>query len=253
MRLAGIAVAAAAAVVVFSTGPLSAGAQKQTETVDRTVPFPDNGTLKLKNFSGDVRITGTNGREVVVKAVRRAERDRLDHVKLDISTSGSTVTIDANKRDSSWHEDKDNVVETEFDIQVPAAATLEVDAFSSRVDIRGVSGRQTLGTFSGRITVADLKAALKAHTFSGGIEVDAAASGQSPDLDLETFSGDLRVHLASDAAGRVEFDSFSGSLDSDLPLTLHSTSRRRLSADLPGGAGRTLRLHTFSGDVRVTK
>ena len=37
-----------------------AAAQKETETVDRTVTIGDRGRLNLKNFSGDVRITGTS-------------------------------------------------------------------------------------------------------------------------------------------------------------------------------------------------
>src|SRR5688572_32308619 len=71
---------------------------RETETVDRTVPLPANGTLRLKTFSGRVKITGTSGDQVVIHAVRRGTRDRLDDIKLDITSSGSTVEIDANHR-----------------------------------------------------------------------------------------------------------------------------------------------------------
>ncbi len=54
----------------------SAAAQKETEKVERTVSIGANGTLKLKNFSGDVRVTGTSGANVVIHAVRRATRER---------------------------------------------------------------------------------------------------------------------------------------------------------------------------------
>src|SRR6266581_4770332 len=81
-----------------------ARAQQETEHVDRTLAFPSGGTLQLHNFSGDVHIIGTTGKDLVIKAVRRAERERLDHIGLDIQTSISTVTIDANKRDPAWKE-----------------------------------------------------------------------------------------------------------------------------------------------------
>src|SRR5512134_2326892 len=81
-----------------------AAAQKQTETVDRTFPFAAGGTLKLKNFSGDVHITGTAAAEVVVHAVRKATRERLDNIKLDIQASGSTIEIEANRRNPNWDE-----------------------------------------------------------------------------------------------------------------------------------------------------
>src|SRR6266853_6996790 len=143
-------------------------AQEETEHVNRTLSFPSGGTLQLHNFSGDVHITVTTGKDLVIKAVRRAERDRLDHIALDIQTSGSTVTIDANKRDPGWQHDNNNVVETSFEIQVPASAGLDVDVFSSNLDIKGVAGAERLKTFSGNITV------------------DAAA-GAVPRLTAETF------------------------------------------------------------------
>jgi hypothetical protein len=229
-------------------------AKRESETVDRTVPFPADGTLRLRNFSGYVHITATSGHEVVIKAVRTAPRDRLDHIALAIETSGSTVSIDANKRDSSWIDRfRDNVVDTKFDIEVPASARLDVHSFSSDLDVRDVTGTEKLETFSGTIVVTGVKAALSAKTFSGGVEIDATASGASPDLNVETFSGRIRARLADNAKGQVSFSSFSGSFDSDIPLTLHSMKRHKVSADLPGGGGSDLRFHTFSGSVRVTK
>src|SRR5512139_1584635 len=92
--------------------------QRETERVDRTVAFAAGGNITLKNFSGSVRITGTDRSEVVLHAVRRAPRERLDRIKLDVQTSGTRLTIDANKRqdDSWWSHRGNNVVETEFEI-----------------------------------------------------------------------------------------------------------------------------------------
>ena len=242
--------------------PGTAAAQRETETVNRTVPFPDKGVLRLHNFSGPVRITTTAGREVVIKAVRRAERSKLDTIKLDISTSGNAVVIEANQRDQATRDrdrDGDNVVETDFDIQVPAAAELDIDVFSSRVTITGVNGRQTLKTFSGDLEVVGARAPVDAKTFSGRIEVDLVGAGATPDLSAETFSGSIRARVAESAKGGVRFDSFSGDFESDIPLVMRSSGggrgrdRSRVTADLPGGTGgATLDFHTFSGTVRGT-
>ena len=73
----------AAALALVAVPAALAGAEPQeTEQVDRTFPFQPGGTLRLKNFSGDVRITGTDAPEVTVHAVRRAPRERLDRVEL---------------------------------------------------------------------------------------------------------------------------------------------------------------------------
>ena len=230
----------AVAVVVAMTlaASLSARVQEETENFDKTVPFPSGGTLALDNFSGAVHITGTTGKDVVIKAVRRATRDRLDHIKLDVQTTGSTVRIEANKRDRDWEDRNNNVVDTTFEIQVPAAARLNIKVFSSDVDVKGVSGELDLDTFSGEIII------------------DASAAGASPSVNAKTFSGDITARLADSAKGDVRFKSFSGSFNSDLPISMRSASRGRdvsVSGSLPAGSGNTLAFETFSGNLQIKK
>ena len=251
------ACAVALAVLVM---PASAWAQRVTETVDRTLPFPSGGTLKLNNFSGEVRITGGSGRNFVMKAVRRGYPDRLKEIQLTVETSGSTITVEANKRDRDterWRDDdrnRENVVETTFEIQVPSGAHLDINAFSSDIWVRDVEGRQQLKTFSGDISATGSRAAMSANSFSGEIDVDVTGHGTSPDIEAETFSGTMRVRLADNARGDVEFNSFSGSFDAAYPVTLRSSSgRRNIRAELPGGSGRSLRFKSFSGALRLVR
>src|SRR3990172_7915761 len=146
--------AVAAAGLALAAAPVAA--QTETERVDRTIPFTAQGTITLKNFSGDVRITGTSDGQVVIKAVRRATRERLDRITLEIEESGSNLTINANKRDDDddWSDrHNNNVVETEFDIQVPAGSRLDINVFSSNVNVTGVTGEQTVHSFSGTLTL----------------------------------------------------------------------------------------------------
>lgn len=235
--LLGAAAAVAFAMLVL---PASAWAQRQTETVDRTLPFPSGGTLKLNNFSGEVRITVGTGRNFVMKAVRRGDADRLKDILLTVESSGSTIIVEANKRDRDTErrrsdEGRHNVIDTDFEIQVPADARLDINTFSSDVVVVGVEGAQRI------------------ETFSGDIDIDATAQGTSPELDVETFSGTMRMRLSDKARGDVAFDSFSGSFDADYPVSLRSSGRRNIRATLPGGAGRPLRFKSFSGDLRLIK
>jgi hypothetical protein len=214
--------------LVASASP-AAAEQRETEVVDRSFPFNPDGHLKLKNFSGKVTITGSNRANVVVHAVRRATRERLAGIHLEIDASPSAISIDANRKDDRW-EDRDNdVVETEFEIEVPLRTTLDVQAFSSDVRITGVEGQQ------------------KIHTFSGEIRVDEAAGP----LEIDTFSGDIEVDLVSSASGRVDFDSFSGSLDTDMPMTYRAGNKRHITGDIGRGGSTTFHFKTFSGDVRI--
>jgi DUF4097 and DUF4098 domain-containing protein YvlB len=205
------------------------GEQRETETVDRTYPMGPGGELRLNNFSGKIVITGSNRGNVAIHAVRRASRERLENVHLDIQATGSRVRVEANKRDESWDRHDDNVVETDFEIEVPEDANLDINAFSSDIRISNVHGRQ------------------KVHTFSGAVDLRDAAGP----IDAETFSGDIDVNLAAGAAGRVDFDTFSGDLTSDVPMAYRSGGRRGAHGEIGSGGTSTMKFHTFSGDVHI--
>jgi DUF4097 and DUF4098 domain-containing protein YvlB len=205
---------------------------RETEQVDRTIAVPTDGRLRLKNFSGDVRIVGTSRRDIQLRATRRGTREQLDHIRLDVSTSGSTVTIEANKRDDSWEREhrNNNVVETRFELEVPASIRLDVDAFSSDVQVENVNGESALKTFSGEIIVLNPTSA----------------------IDAETFSGDIRLTVGRSAKGDLSFSTFSGSVDTSLPITSTSWRKRSVDGTLPGGSGPRMKFHTFSGDLKIT-
>lgn len=243
--------------------PLVRG-QDQTETVSRTVPLGANGTVYVKNFSGSVSITGTSRSDVLINAVRKAPKERLERINLEIESAGTDVRINANKRPSGdrneeWGDGKrgnNNIVETALTIEVPATAALNVDVFSSGVTISGVTGAQKVKTFSADLKVTGVAAPLTAKTFSGTMQVTLASSVKAPELSLETFSGDIVLSIASDARAGVELDTFSGDLDSDIPLAITSKRKRQIRASLGetgAGASNTVRMKTFSGDVRLGK
>jgi DUF4097 and DUF4098 domain-containing protein YvlB len=247
----------AIAAVVLAAGVLPGQAvfaqSIETERVERTFPLGSNGSLQLKNFSGRVRIRATAGGDVTITAVRRAPRERLDRIQLDMRQNGSTLSVDANEGRSRSGDDGENVVETDFDIQVPASTRLDIDAFSSEVTTTGVTAPQEIKTFSGRIDVRNAGASVEAKSFSGAILADTSGA-PTASVSLETFSADMDIRLSDRAAGRVRFDTFSGNLQSDLPLTFRETSRRRIDAELPGGAGGSnVSFKSFSGDVRLRR
>jgi Toastrack DUF4097 len=228
----------------------------ETERVSRTVKLDPGGTLRVNSFSGRVTITGADAPEVVVEAVRRAPRSRLDRIKLDVHMEGSSrVVIETNHRERSWWEfSGNNVVETDLDVKVPRRTNLDVSVFSAPVTIDGVQGSEKLNSFSARMTLNDVAGPVRAHTFSGSILIREKALDNDHSIDVNTFSGNVEVHLPESARGTVTFNSFSGRLNSDMPLTLRTGgSRRALKAELGGGGGPTLNFKTFSGSVRIDR
>ena len=228
----------------------------ETERVSRTVKLDPGGTLRVNSFSGRVTITGADAAEVVVEAVRRAPRSRLDRIKLDVHMEGSSrVVIETNHRERSWWEfSGNNVVDTDLDVKVPRRTNLDVSVFSAPVTIDGVQGSEKLNSFSARMTLNDVAGPVRAHTFSGSILIREKTLENDSSIDVNTFSGNVEVHVPESARGTVTFNSFSGRLNSDMPLTLRTGgSRRALKAELGGGGGPTLNFKTFSGSVRIDR
>ena len=224
---------------------------RETETVDRTLSLPNGGTLRLKTFSGHVNITGSGGNQVVIKAVRRASRDRLDDIKLEITQSGNIIDIDANHR--VVERRNDNVVETDFEIQVPSQVKLDLRTFSAPITVINVAGDMVAEGFSSDIRLTDVSGPKKLKTFSGGVTVQARSWADGDDLSINTFSGDVTLRLPESARGNLTFDSFSGSFNSDLPVTLSTTSKRSFRGALNGGGNSDFRLNTFSGSVKIQR
>lgn len=223
-----LALPALLGVLILPVPAAARAEQKDTERVDRTAQIRAGGELKLKNFSGHVTITGTNRADVAIHAVRRATRDRLDHIKLDVQENGSDVTIEANRKDGEWRDRDNNVVETDFDIEVPIDTSVDVQVFSSDVTVSNVRGRQRVKTFSGDVTL----------------------SGGEQSVNAETFSGRIDVRMPQGAPASVDFDSFSGELRTDVPMVYRSSSRRRVRAEI-GAGGTAYYFKTFSGDVKI--
>jgi len=235
-------------------GLTSQAAFEDTERVTRTIGLDSGGALRLKSFSGRVSITAADRAEVAIDALRHGSRSTLDDIKLDIDKNGNTVNIDANRRQSGtwWWRHRD-VVETDFDIKVPRRTDLDVTVFSAPVNVHGVEGSHTVRTFSSRVVLDDVTGPVRAHSFSGRIEIRERSWSGDQSIDVDTFSGDIDLRLPDAARGTVTFNSFSGRLDSDLPLVLRTSSRRHLQAELGGGGDGTLRFKTFSGSVRINR
>lgn len=120
----------------------------------------------------------------MIRAVRRARQDRLDDIELAITQSGNTIEVDANHR--LVERRNDNVVETDFDIQVPSRTRFAIKTFSAPVTVIGVNADQDIDGFSSSVTVEATESAdndLDIKTFSGG----------NSDFRLKTFSGDVSI------------------------------------------------------------
>ena len=72
----------------------------------------------------------------------------------------------------------------------------------------------------------------------------------TPDLDIDTGSGSVRVSLPTTLSARLHIETGSGGIRSELPLTIDEKDTGILRGTAGGGAGR-LHVETGSGGVSL--
>ena len=245
------------AVLALAVAPATVAAD--TEHVTQRLKLDPGGTLRLESFSGRVTITGTEQSEVSIDAVRHGTRALLDRVKLQVSSDSSSVRIAENRRDRSWFDfGRREAVETDFDIRVPRRVNLDITLFSASLDVIGVEGpSHRVSTFSSRARLSDVNGSIRIKSFSGPIEIRQTRWQAQPSLDVETFSGQIRLQLPESARGTVSFDSFSGRLTADRPLTLLTSGRQHTKGQFGspghGESEGSVRVRSFSGSLAMDR
>jgi len=165
--------------------------------------------------------------------------------------------------------------------------SLTVDAGSGAVDVRTIEGELSVDTGSGEVTVTGVRGTrLAVETGSGGVEGSkiiaetvavetgsgdvmlsdvtapsvsietgsgevTLAMTQAPNLlAVETGSGDVEIRATEDLNAQVEFETGSGDIETDFPVTIRKYSRDSVRGQIGEGKGR-VRIETGSGDIRL--
>jgi DUF4097 and DUF4098 domain-containing protein YvlB len=234
-------------------------ASADTERVSRTIGIDAGGMLTLKTFSGRITITGSDRTDVSIEGTRTGTREALDRHKLEIDGDRSHVRIVESSPERSERRDdrdqRDQMVESDFTIQVPRRLNLDIDVFSSALDIREIEGNHSVKTFSSRARLENVNGSIRAKSFSGSFDLRPTNWRDREAIDVETFSGRIELRLPDSARGSIDFESFSGKLESMVPIAVSSTSEKRMTGRIgssSAGDG-TVRLKTFSGSVTVNR
>lgn len=156
------------------------------------------------------------------------------------------------------------------------AGRLDVGTLSGDIEARGVvNGDVQIKSVSGDIRVSDFKGDFEGETVSGSIELHGAAGksvrahSTSGDLvyegsidpsgryELMAHSGDIKLNIPSNTSAQLSVSTWSGTLDSDFPITLRpgdhgigSGQAKRFTFDIGNGAAR-ISAETFSGDITI--
>jgi DUF4097 and DUF4098 domain-containing protein YvlB len=110
------------------------------------------------------------------------------------------------------------------------------------------SGDVDAHTGSGRVSVRGIKGAARIRTGSGDIEADGSVGGP---WQLHSGSGSIRLVVGSGAGFNLNVHTSSGSIHSDLPITVQGSMGKQQLQGKVGSGGPEVEVSTSSGDVDI--
>jgi len=209
-------------------------------SVDYTISVPSWAPIELHSVSGGLKVTGVQGAtraETVSGTIVISDTPKVELAK---SVSGDVELVGATNADS-----------------------LNAGTVSGDVRARGLKARSvTISTVSGSVILSDATADRLAVKSTSGDVSYTGSLNKGGRYELTTHSGDLRLAVGSGVGFELDANTFSGSIHTDIPLTLTGTITGNLRSRGPRGSIRhatfgdgsaALSLRTFSGDVMITK
>jgi DUF4097 and DUF4098 domain-containing protein YvlB len=214
-------------------------------SVDYTVTVPAGVTLDAHSVSGSIKVTGIRGSirtETISGNVTATDTPRLASAR---SVSGNITVSGVTDGDS-----------------------LTAGSVSGNVSVRSVKVRSLeTSSVSGDLGMADITCErLTAKSVSGGVEYTGTID-KGGSYDFNVHSGTIRLALANPAGFVLNGNSFSGTVRSELPLTIGGDSsmsdRNRRGRRDPmnnhsiratyGDGSATVTARTFSGDIILSR
>ena len=270
-----LVLAAPVAAAARTTGPDDHDHQSKDQQVAeapaqvKTFNVGANGSLKLSNVSGDVRVTGGAGTEIKVEArihgkgkTEAEARAQFDSVKVDMRQNGSRVDVETTheRHSRAW---------VDYTVVVPTGTAIDVRSVSGDVSVSEIGGSARAETVSGDVTATGLAQVAALRSVSG--DVHASGLSSSGAVSFNSVSGDVSVKTLK--AGSATFETVSGdarvdgcecgaaqssSVSGDVVYTGTLAKGGRYNFKSHSGdivlvtpSGFELDAATFSGDIRV--
>ena len=267
-------------------------------SVDTSFSFDRRGLVSLTIGSGDIVVTAWDRDQIRIHATTESGGVRLDasssrvvveprggyggggESRYEVTVPiGARIVARAQSGDiaiTGTHADIDARSQS-GDIRIEDAANrLDIGTLSGDIEVHAAIGDVQIKSVSGDIRLTDFKGDFEGETVSGSIDLQNAAGRlvrshtTSGDLsyegsidpsgryELSAHSGDIRLAIPSNASAQLSVSTWSGTLDSDFPITLRpgehgigSGQAKRFTFDIGSGAAR-IEAETFSGDITIS-
>ena len=268
------------------------------ETLDTTVTLDRQGTVDLSLMSGRIEVVGGAGSQAHIRATTNRGDIQFDagpgRIRLAVESgsrgggdaqfeltvpTGTRVIANSLSGSVSIRGVKGEVdvnsVSGSIDVS-DAARKVKLESVSGNVEAARIAGDTRASSVSGRVEVDDVAGDLETESVSGRITMLGARSKyvragsvsgriayagtfeSGGSYEFKSHSGSLRLSLPANVGAVVRVETFSGSIDSDFPVTLQPTttsrghSNGRIEFKIGDGRSRIV-AESFSGNIKIER
>lgn len=207
--------------LMLSTSLFAQSTTGEEITVPLTKPN-DTGSLEVSLVTGSITVTGTKGKEVIIKASagesRVREREDAGGLKRIPNTNlGLTITEQNNQVKVSTEA---VTRKANLEIQVPQNFNLRLSTVNSGdLVVRNVNGNLELSNVNGSILLENVSGNAVANTTNGKVKANILRwDGKSP-MAFSTLNGNVDVTLPANSKFNTKLRSDRGEVYTDFEMT----------------------------------
>lgn len=227
-------------------------------------PLASGKTLQVRGISGEIRASRASGSEAEVTATKHGRKSDPATVEIKVVEGAGGVLICAIyparrgrpenecRPGGGRYENRDNDVEVDFEVKVPAGVEFVGSTVNGDVVARDLGGDAVLSTVNGDVDV-ETGGVAEATTVNGSIRASLGRADWRRSLKFTTVNGGITIRLPGNASADVAATTVNGSVDSDFPITVQGRMSPRSLRGRIGEGGRELDLTTVNGSIRLQK
>jgi len=253
----------------FLTGILFAATFTTATFAADATPFnwqgslPGGKTVEIKGVNGWIHAETAIGGSIEVSARRTGRKQDPNSVRIDVVQSADGVTICAVYPDAKPGEpneckpgrggrmnNKDNDVQVEFTVKIPAGLNLVAQNVNGEVKAEGLRADVRATTVNGDVNVSTSGLAA-ATTVNGSIHANVGAFSWTDKLEFTTVNGSIDLTLPPGVSADLEASSVNGGVYSDFQMTVRGELKPHQVNATIGGGGRRLKMTTVNGTIRI--
>jgi len=205
------------------------GGESVNVSVEYKLTIPTEAALRAKNISGNIDVQGLGG-----------------HADLEV-VSGDITLGNAGKGAECNSVSGDVTVTS-------VIGDVFVKSVSGDVRAREIKGSIDAESVSGELELTEVSEAnaVRAKALSGGV-IYRGSINKAGTYTIKSHSGDVEMLIPAASAFDFEASTFSGDIQSDFEITMSGRVSEKELRGVVNGGGATVKLSSFSGDIRLKK